>query len=166
MKAIVFEKLGGPQVMKIADVPKPAVQPGSVLIKVRAAGINFADTLFRQGQYVMQPKFPDTPGMEAGGEIEAVGAGVPNLKPGQRVAAMGSKMYAEYALAPAAQVIPIPDSITFEHAAAFPAQVLTAWHLLHTCARHQPRSDSAGTFRRRAESESWRCKSRRPLARA
>ena len=55
-----------------------------------------------------------------------------NLKPGQRVAALGSKMYAEYALAPAAQVIPIPDSISFEHAAAFPVQVLTAWHMLHT----------------------------------
>jgi len=132
MKAVVFEKLGGPEVMKIVEVPKPEAKPGTVLIKVRAAGINFADTLFRQGQYVMQPQLPDTPGMEAGGEIEAVGAGVPNLKPGQRVSAMGSKMYAEYALAPASQVFPIPDSISFEHAAAFPAQVLTAWHLLHT----------------------------------
>jgi NADPH2:quinone reductase len=130
MKAVVFEKLGGPEVLKIAEVPKPQAKPGTVLIKVRAAGINFADTLFRQGQYVMQPQLPDTPGMEAGGEIEAVGAGVPNLKPGQRVSAMGSKMYAEYALAPATQVFPIPDSISFEHAAAFPAQVLTAWHLL------------------------------------
>ena len=81
MKAVVFEKLGGPEVMKIVEVPKPEVKPGTVLIKVRAAGINFADTLFRQGQYVMQPQLPDTPGIEAGGEIEAVGAGVPNFKP-------------------------------------------------------------------------------------
>jgi NADPH2:quinone reductase len=132
MKAVVFESLGGPEVMKIAEVPKPGVTPGTVLIKVRAAGINFADTLFRQGQYVMQPKLPDTPGLEAGGEVEAVGAGVTNFKPGQRVAAIGGKMYAEYALAPAAQVIPIPDSLSFEQAAAFPIQVLTAWHLLHT----------------------------------
>jgi NADPH:quinone reductase len=132
MKACVFEKLGGPQVMKIAELPKPEAKPGTVLIKVRAAGINFADTLFRQGQYVMQPKFPDTPGFEAAGEIEAVGEGVPNLRPGQRVAALGSKMYAEYAVTPATQVIPIPDSMSFEHAAAFPIQVLTAWHMLHT----------------------------------
>ena len=132
MKAVVFDKLGGPEVMKIGEVPKPEVKPGTVLIKVRAAGINFADTLFRQGQYMMQPQLPDTPGMEAAGEIEAVGAGVSNLKPGQRVAAIGSKMYAEYALAPAAQVIPIPDSMSFEQAAAFPIQVLTAWHMLHT----------------------------------
>jgi NADPH:quinone reductase len=138
MKAVVFEKLGGPEVMKIVEVPKPEAKPGTVLIKVRAAGINFADTLFRQGQYVMQPQLPDTPGIEAGGEIEAVGAGVTSLKPGQRVAAMGSKMYAEYALAPASQVFPIPDSLSFEHAAAFPAQVLTAWHLLHTAHDTKP----------------------------
>jgi NADPH2:quinone reductase len=138
MKAIVFEKIGGPEVFKIAEVPKPEVKPGTVLIKVRAAGINFADTLFRQGQYMMQPKLPDTPGLEAAGEIEAVGAGVTNLKPGQRVAALGSKMYAEYALAPAGQVIPIPDSMSFEQAAAFPVQVLTAWHMLHTCHKTGP----------------------------
>ncbi len=132
MKAILFEKIGGPEVMKIAEVPKPEVKPGMVLIKIRAAGINFADTLFRQGQYVMQPKFPDTPGFEGAGVIEAVGDGVTNLKPGQRVAAMGSKMYAEYALAPAAQVIAIPESMSFEDGAAFPIQVLTAWHMIHT----------------------------------
>jgi NADPH2:quinone reductase len=132
MKAIVFDKLGGPEVLKIAETPKPEVKPGTVLIKVRAAGINFADTLFRQGQYVMHPQLPDTPGLEASGEIEAVGAGVTNLRSGQRVAAIGGKMYAEYALAPASQVIPVPDSISFEQAAAFPIQVLTAWHMLHT----------------------------------
>ena len=138
MKAIVFEKIGGPEVMKIAEVVKPEVKPGTALIRVRAAGINFADTLFRQGQYLMQPQLPDTPGLEAAGEIEAVGAGVTNLKKGQRVAALGSKMYAEYAIAPAAQVIPIPDAISFEHAAAFPVQVLTAWHMLHTSHKTGP----------------------------
>jgi NADPH2:quinone reductase len=138
MKAIVFDKIGGPEVMKLTEVPKPEVKPGNVLIKVRAAGINFADTLFRQGQYLMQPKLPDTPGLEAAGEIEAVGAGVTGLRAGQRVAALGSKMYAEYALAPAAQVIPVPDSVSFEHAAAFPVQVLTAWHMLHTSHKTGP----------------------------
>jgi NADPH2:quinone reductase len=132
MRAVVIDKIGGPEVMKIAEVPKPEAKPGTVLIKVRAAGINFADTLFRQGQYMIQPQLPDTPGLEAAGEIDAVGAGVTNLRPGQRVAGLGSKMYAEYALAPATQVIPIPDSMSFEQAAAFPVQVLTAWHMLHT----------------------------------
>jgi NADPH2:quinone reductase len=131
MKAIIFEKLGGPEVMRLGDVPKPAAAPGTVLIKVRAAGINFADTLFRQGQYAIEPKLPDTPGFEGAGEIEAVGAGV-NMKPGTRVAFVGAKSYAEYALAPAAQVIPLPDGMSFEHGAAFPIQVLTAWHIIHT----------------------------------
>jgi NADPH2:quinone reductase len=63
---------------------------------------------------------------------------VTNLKPGQRVAALGRKMYAEYALAPAAQVIPIPDFLSFEQAAAFPVQVLTAWHMLHTAHKTGP----------------------------
>ena len=138
MKAVVFDKVGGPEVLKIAEVQKPEVKPGTVLVKVRAAGINFADTLFRLGQYMMQPQLPDTPGLEAAGEIEAVGAGVENLRPGQRVAALGSKMYADYALAPAMQVIPIPDSLSFEQAAAFPVQVLTAWHMLHTAHDTRP----------------------------
>ncbi|HYL59096.1 MAG TPA: alcohol dehydrogenase catalytic domain-containing protein, partial [Candidatus Acidoferrales bacterium] len=73
MKAIVFDKIGGPEVMKLTEVPKPEVKPGTVLVRVRAVGINFADTLFRQGQYLMQPKLPDTPGLESAGEIEAVG---------------------------------------------------------------------------------------------
>jgi NADPH2:quinone reductase len=135
MKAIVFDKVGGPEVLKLAEVPKPEVKPGTVLVKVRAAGINFADTLFRQGQYLMKPKLPDTPGLEAAGEIEAVGEGVSNLKPGQRVAILGSKTYAEYALAPATQVIPLPEGVSFEQGAAFPVQVLTAWHMLHTSHR-------------------------------
>ena len=107
MKAIIFDKLGGPEVMHLGDLPKPEAKPGTVLIKVRAAGINFADTLFRQGQYVMEPKLPDTPGLEGAGEIEAAGADVQGFKPGMRVAFLGSKSYAEYALAPATQVIPL-----------------------------------------------------------
>ncbi|MHB8382948.1 MAG: quinone oxidoreductase family protein [Candidatus Binataceae bacterium] len=132
MKAIIFDKLGGPEVMHLGDLPKPEVSPGTVLIKMRAAGINFADTLFRQGQYMMEPKLPDTPGLEGAGEIEAVGAGVPGFKPGMRVAFVGSKTYAEYALAPASQVLALPDGISFEEGTAFPVQVLTAWHLMHT----------------------------------
>src|SRR5215470_1873673 len=138
MKAVVFDRLGGPEVLHLADIPKPEASPGTVLVRVRSSGINFADTLFRQGQYLMQPKLPDVPGLEAAGEVEAVGAGVTNFKPGQRVAAIGSKMYAEYAIAPAAQVIPIPDSTSFEHGAAFPIQVLTAWHMVHTAHKTGP----------------------------
>jgi NADPH2:quinone reductase len=64
MKAIVFSELGGPEVLALADVPKPEVRPGMVLLKIHAIGVNFADTLFRQGLYSVVPKLPDTPGLE------------------------------------------------------------------------------------------------------
>lgn len=132
MKAIVFTHTGGPEVLTLADVPKPDVRPGMALIKVHAIGVNFADTRFRQGTYVVKPKLPDTPGMEAAGVIEAVGDGVTDLKPGMRVAAFTVKSYADYCQAPAPMVIPLPDAVSFEHGAAFPIQVMTAYHMLHT----------------------------------
>ena len=132
MKAIVFAQTGGPDVLAVADVPKPDVRPGMVLIKVHAIGVNFADVRFRQGQYVVKPKLPDTPGMEAAGVIEAVGEGVTGLEPGTRVAAFTVKSYAEYCQAPESMVIPLPDAVNFVDGAAFPIQVLTAYHMLHT----------------------------------
>lgn len=138
MKAITFDRLGGTEVLKLSEVPKPEIKPGKVLVKNHAIGINFADILFRQGQYVMAPRLPDTPGLEAAGVIEAVGAGVESLKPGARVAYIGVKTYAEYSLASAAQVIPLPDFISFQEGAAFPIQALTAYHMLHTAHRITP----------------------------
>ena len=132
MKAIVFAETGGPEVLRLADVPKPEVRPGMVLLKTHAIGVNFADTLFRQGRYAVAPKLPDTPGLEAAGVIEAIGDGVTNLRAGMRVATVASKTYAEYCLAPAAQVVPLPDSVSFVDGAALLIQGLTAYHLLHT----------------------------------
>jgi NADPH2:quinone reductase len=132
VKQIQFDKLGGPEVLKLVDAPKPEVKPGTVLIKNHAVGINFADTLFRQGQYATAPQLPDTPGLECAGVIEAVGEGVSGLSVGMRVAAIGAKAYSEYCIARASQVIPLPDFVSFEEGAAFPIQVLTAWHILHS----------------------------------
>ena len=67
MNAIVFSQTGGPEVLRLSEVPKPEVRPGMVLIRVHAVGVNFADTRFRQGTYVVKPKRPDTPGLEAAG---------------------------------------------------------------------------------------------------
>src|SRR5580704_7211657 len=86
VKQIQFDKLGGPEVLKLVDAPKPEVAPGTVLIRNRAIGINFADTLFRQGQYATAPQLPDTPGLESAGTIEAVADGVKGLSVGMRVA--------------------------------------------------------------------------------
>ena len=132
MKAIVFREMGGPEVMALAEVPTPEVRSGMVRLKIHAIGVNFADTLFRQGTYAVAPKLPDTPGLEAAGVIEAVGDGVTDLQVGARVAAFASKTYAEYCLASASQVIPLPDSVSFVDGAAFLIQGLTAYHLLHT----------------------------------
>ena len=132
MKAIVFTQTGGPEVLALGDVPKPDVRPGMALIKIQAIGVNFADTRFRQGTYVVKPKLPDTPGMEAAGVVEAVGDGVTEVRPGARVAAFTVKSYAEYCQAPASMVIPLPDVVRFVDGAAFPIQVLTAYHMLHT----------------------------------
>jgi NADPH:quinone reductase len=132
MKAIQFKEVGGPEVMQLVEVPKPEVRPGMIRMRVHAAGINFADTFFRQGNYLIKPKLPDTPGMEAAGVIDEVGSGVEGLKAGMRVAAVGLKAYAEYGLFHANQVIPLPDFISFEQGAAFPIQTLTAWFMIHT----------------------------------
>ena len=132
MKAIVFKETGAPEVLTLAEVPRPEVRPGMVLLKIHAVGVNFADTLFRQGTYAVAPKLPDTPGLEAAGVIEAIGDGVTGLEVGARVVAFASKTYAEHCLAHAGQVIALPDSVSFVDGAAVLIQGLTAYHLLHT----------------------------------
>jgi NADPH:quinone reductase len=138
VKAIQFKEIGGPDVMKLVEVPKPELRPGMIRMRVHAAGINFADTFFREGNYLIKPKLPDTPGMEAAGVIDEVAPDVQGLKPGMRIAAVGLKAYAEYALFYAKQVIPLPDFISFEEGAAFPVQTLTAWFMIHTCHHMTP----------------------------
>ncbi len=118
MKQIQFDKLGGPEVLKLVDAPTPEAVKGTVLIRNRAIGINFADTLFRQGQYAQAPVLPDTPGLEAAGTIEKVGEGVSGFSVGMRVAGIGAKAYSEYMVARASQVIPIPDHVSFDEGAA------------------------------------------------
>src|SRR3989442_2563444 len=109
MKAIVFAETGDPEVLALADVPRPDVRPGGVLIKNHAIGVNFADTRFRQGTYTVKPRLPDSPGMEAAGVIEAVGEGVTNLRPGKRGAPVTSPAYREYCGCPPFMVIPRLD---------------------------------------------------------
>ncbi len=138
MKAIQFDRLGGPEVMELREVPKPELQPGTVVVKNRVIALNYGDVFFIQGQYLVKPVFPDTPGMEAAGVIEAVAPDVKGLVPGMRVAYIGMGAYAEFTRMRASRVIPIPDATSFEQAAAFPIAVLTAWHLIHTCHNTSP----------------------------
>src|ERR1700722_10173269 len=98
MKAIQFKEIGGPEVMQLVEVPKPEVRPGMIRMRVHAAGINFADTFFRQGNYLIKPKLPDTPGMEAAGVIDEVAPGAEGLTPATRGAPRGPQANAETAV--------------------------------------------------------------------
>ena len=133
MKAIQFDRLGGPEVMQLRDVPKPELRPGTVVVRNRVIALNFGDTFFIRGQYIVKPVFPDIPGMEAAGVIEAVAPDVRGLSPGMRVAYIGMGAYAEYTRIRQSRAIPLPDFMSFEQGATFPIATVTAWHLLHTC---------------------------------
>lgn len=136
MKAIMVEKFGGPEVLKIQEVERPEAGEGEVLIRTKAAGINYADTMRRQDQYLKKQDLPFTPGSEVAGTVEAVGSGVSNVSEGDEVVVLGDDGgYAEYAVAPAASVIPIPEGLDFDEAAAIPLQGLTAYHLIKTTGR-------------------------------
>jgi NADPH2:quinone reductase len=85
MKAIQVAEFGGPEVLKLNEIPTPKPDAGQVLIKVHAVGVNPYDTYMRTGTYAIKPPLPYTPGSDAAGVVEAVGSGVKNLKPGDRV---------------------------------------------------------------------------------
>jgi NADPH:quinone reductase-like Zn-dependent oxidoreductase len=132
MRAVVIPKHGPPEVLEVREMPAPE-RPlgGQVLIDVRAAGINFADTMARMGLYQEAPKPPCVVGYEVAGEVAAVGPGVEGLKPGDRVMA-GTRFggYAEQVVVKAADVIPLPERLSFEEGAAAPVNYATAWAAL------------------------------------
>jgi NADPH2:quinone reductase len=107
-------------------------------VRNHAIAVNFGDLFFTRNEYLVKPRLPDTPGMEAAGVIEAVAPDVTNLKAGIRVAYIGMGSYAEYTLIRAGRVMALPDYLSFEEAAAFPIAVLTAWHTIHTCHHMTP----------------------------
>lgn len=133
MKAVVVEELGPPEVMQVRELPVPQPGPGEVRLKVEAVGINFADVLAVAGEYLTRTKVPYTPGMEFAGIVDALGEGVTGVRPGERVASLGGRGgLAEYALSPAAALIPVPSTFTGAQAAAFPVSYFTAYHGLKT----------------------------------
>jgi NADPH2:quinone reductase len=131
MKQIQITQCGGPEVMKLADAPTPSPAAGQALVKIAAAGVNFIDVYFRCGLY--KADLPFTPGSEASGTVEAVAPGVTVVKPGDRVAyAMARGAYSEYALVPADQLVPLPDSVDMQTAGAAMLQGMTAHYLTHS----------------------------------
>lgn len=128
MKAVAIENPGRDYRLVLADLPMPAPGPGQVLIKVAAAGLNNADLLQARGKYPPPPGAPSTLGMEVSGEIAALGEDVSGLHPGERVCALlAGGGYAEYALADAGCVLPVPGMVDLVAAAGLPESCFTAW---------------------------------------
>lgn len=118
MKKWLIETLGEPALLLEADIPQPG--PGQALIRIRACALNFADLLMAQGKYQDKPQLPFTPGLEWAGDVIAVGAGVHNTVLGQRVMGYtGHGGLAEYGCFDAARLVPLPDAMPYEDAAAF-----------------------------------------------
>jgi NADPH:quinone reductase len=130
VRAIRIDEFGGPEVMRLVDMPEPSPEDGEVLIEVSRAGVNFADTHQRENNYIARYELPLVPG----GEVVGVLRSGPNA--GQRVVAMtGTGGYAEFATARADTTFPLPDDVDDGQALALLIQGLTAWHLYRTCAR-------------------------------
>ena len=131
MKAILVNFCGGPEQLELLEVPVPTPGPKQALVKIEASGVNFIDIYFRMGLYKANP--PIALGMEAAGTVEAVGSGVTEVAPGDRVAyAMARGSYAEYAVVPAWQLVKIPEAVDFRIAAAVMLQGMTAHYLTHS----------------------------------
>jgi len=131
MRAVVITTHGDPSVLQVQERPDPPVGPGEVRIAVKAAGINFADTMARVGLYPDAPKPPCVMGYEVAGEIESSGEGVSDFAAGDRVMA-GTRFggQAELVTVPADQVLPLPERLSFEQGAAFPVNYGTAYAAL------------------------------------
>lgn len=128
MKAIRVKEYGGLESLHFEDIPIPEPGVGEARVKIEAAGINFVDIYHRMGRY--PSSLPVTLGMEGAGVIDSVGPGVETVKPGDRVVyAMQQGSYAEYAIVPAWKLVPVPDEITTQQAAAVMLQGMTAHYL-------------------------------------
>lgn len=131
-RRVEFTKAGAPNTIRVAQMPMPEPSEGEVRVKVSYAGINFADLLMRLGFYQPRPPYPFTPGYEVSGVIDSIGDEESEFTVGQRVvAAMSTGGQASHVVVDARRVLPLPDEITLEDAAAIPVTYLTAHHMLH-----------------------------------
>ncbi len=144
MKAIRIHQVGGPEVMKLEEIPTPTPGPKQVLVRIRAAGVNPVDTYFRSGKYPVTAPLPYTPGSDAAGEVEAVGAELKEFKKGDRVYIAGTAQgqsfgaYADHAVCNLEQVHRLPEKISFQQGAALSVPYATAYRALFDRARIKP----------------------------
>ena len=138
VRIVRFHKTGGPEVLRLDDIPEDSPLDGQVRLKVKAIGLNRAEVMLREGVYHEQPVFPSRIGYEAAGIIDAVGAGVESLKEGDRVATVPSLLlsqtrqgvYGESAIVPAQAAVKYPETLSFAEGAALWMQYLTAYGAL------------------------------------
>lgn len=169
MKAALFHQHGGPEVLRYEEAPRPSISPDEVLVRVKACALNHLDIWIRQGIPAFQVSLPHIGGCDVAGVVEQVGREGTGLTSGDRVFVapglscwqcefclagrdnlcasyriLGAQVdggMAEFVKAPAVNVLPIPGSLSFEEAAAFPLTAVTAWHMLFGLARLQPAED-------------------------
>jgi NADPH2:quinone reductase len=140
VKAIRVHEFGGPEVMRLEEVPDLQPGPGQVLVRVRSIGVNPVDTYIRSGTYARKPSLPYTPGTDAAGVVESVGEGVSSVTVGEAVYTSGtiSGAYAEQALCDEKQVHPLPSGVSYEQGAAIGVPYATAYRALFHCAHAMP----------------------------
>jgi NADPH2:quinone reductase len=144
MRAIHVTEFGPPDVLRLSDLPTPEPGPGEVRVKVSAAGVNPVESYIRSGTYARKPALPYTPGTDGAGVVDAVGAGVTSVAPGDRVyvaaliATRNTGTYAEALVCDAAAVHRLPASVSFAQGAAVGVPYATAWRALFQKARLQP----------------------------
>jgi NADPH2:quinone reductase len=139
MRAVEISSPGGPEVLKLRDLPKPAPQPNEIVVKVAAAGVNRPDVLQRMGLYPVPPGASPLPGLEIAGEVVAAGSSAKLWKPGDKVCALANGGgYAEYCAVPESQALPIPRGLTPVEAACLPETFFTVWSNVYDRGRLAP----------------------------
>jgi NADPH2:quinone reductase len=139
MKAVLCSQFGGPDDLVLSDIPEPVAGPGEVVVAIKSAALNFFDLLMIQGKYQVKPPFPFSPAAEIAGVVESVGAGVTDVKPGDRVAASCGHNGARQKIAlPATSLVRIPDNLDFDRAAGIIVIYGTALHALQDRADPKP----------------------------
>lgn len=139
MRAIVLDRHGGPDVLRVQELPEPLPGAGEVRVRVDAIGVNYAEVLSRRGAYGWAPALPYTLGMEATGTIDRLGSGVERRAPGERVIVGAQRgAYAEWLVAPERQALPAIAGYSIEENAAFAVNYVTAWVALMEMARLRP----------------------------
>src|SRR5579883_1019356 len=130
MKAIRVHQFGGPEVLRLEDIPDPKPGTGEYLVRIHAAGVNPVETYIRSGTYAFKPPLPYTPGSDAGGVIESAGNGASRFRPGEHVYLAGSitGVYAELAVCKESQLHPLPAKLSLAQGAAVAIPYGTAYY--------------------------------------